>query len=141
VRSKTLGPLPADLLGDTLTVHLLFGEAPVAGEYAVRRFARQARLPRLLSDTVRLSYVTADSSVARRKGAVVLLTMIDTTGSPGPQTRVLTASSEALGLVARQLVTRLRFEAGQSNCAPQRYGIWVRFSFDGHGMARAQLVP
>jgi hypothetical protein len=141
VRSGTLGPLPADLVGDTLTVHLLFGEAPLPGEYAVRRFARQSRLPRLLSDSVRLSYVTADSSVARRKGTVVLLTMVDTTGSPDPQTRVLKASSDELGLVARQLATRLRFEAGQSNCAPLRYGIWVRFTFDGRGMARVRVVP
>ena len=141
VHDKTLGPLPADLLGDTLTVRLLFGEAPLPGEYAVRRFARQSRRPRLLSGSLRLSYVTADSTVARRKGAVVLLTMIDTTGSPEPQTRVLKASNEELGLVARQLATRLRFEAGESDCAPLRYGIWVRFTFDGRGMARARVVP
>jgi hypothetical protein len=140
IRSGTLGPLPADLHGDTLTVHVLFGEMPVAGEYAVRRFSRQWRLPRLLSDSVLLSYATADSAVARRKGTAVLSTMIDTSGSPEARARLLKASSEALGLVSRQLVTSLRFEPGQSDCAPQRYEVWVRFTFNGHGVARAQVV-
>jgi hypothetical protein len=140
IQSGTLGPLPADLQGDTLTVQVLFGETSVAGEYAVRRFSRQWRLPRLLSDSVLLSYATGDSAVARRKGSAVLSTMIDTTGSPEAQARVLKASSEALGFVSRQLVTSLRFEPGQSDCAPQRYEVWVRFTFDGHGVAHAQVV-
>lgn len=141
VQSGTLGPLPPDLQGDTLSVHVLFGEAPLAGEYAVRRFSRQSRLPRLLSDSVLLSDVTADSAIVRPKGEAVLSTMIDTTGSPDSQARVLKVSSEALGLVARHLVTSLRFEPGESDCVPQRYEVWVRVTFNGHGVAHAQVVP
>jgi TonB C terminal len=140
VHSGTLGPLPPDVQGDTLSVEVLFGEAPVAGEYAVRRFDRQWQLPRLLSDSVLLSYVTADSAVARRKGEAVLSTMVDTTGSPDTRTRVRQASSEALGLVARQLISHLRFEPGQSDCEPQSYEVWVRLTFNGHGVAHAQVV-
>jgi hypothetical protein len=141
VHSRTLGPLPRDVQGDTLSVDLLFGEPPVAGEYAVRRFSRQSRLPRLLSDTVFLSYVTTESTVSRRKGEAVISAMIDTTGSAELQARVLKASSEALGLVARQLVSTLRFEPGESDCAPQGYEVWVRFTFNGRGVAHAQVVP
>ena len=140
VHSGTPGPLPQDVQGDTLSVDVLFGEVPVAGEYAVRRFSRQWRHPRLLSDSILLRYVTTDSAVARRKGQAVLSTMIDTTGSPDTRTRVLRASNEALGLVARQLIGHLRFAPGQSDCEPKAYGVWVRFTFDGHGVAHAQVL-
>jgi hypothetical protein len=119
---------------------MLFGEPPGLADRAVRYFSRQSRVPRLLSDTVLVSYVTTDTSVARRKGEAVLSAMIDTTGSPEPQVRLLKASSEPLGLVARQLVARLRFEPGESDCALTRYEVWVRLAFKGNGVARAQLV-
>ena len=140
VHSGSLGPLPADVQGDTISVVLLFGETPRAGDHAVRYFSRQSRLPRLLRDSVLLSYVTADSAIARRKGEAILSAMIDTTGSPDPRTRVVKSSTEELGLVARQLITHLTFEPGESDCAPQRYEVWVRFAFSGNGVARARVV-
>jgi hypothetical protein len=140
IASGSLGPLPADVLGDTLSVSVLFGEPPGTADRAVRYFSRQSRLPRLLSDSVLLRYVTTDAAIARRKGKAILSAMIDTTGSPEPQGRLLKASNEALGLVARQLVAKLRFEPGESDCAPTRYEVWVRLAFQGDGVARAQLV-
>jgi TonB family protein len=139
VASRTLGPLPPDVQGDTLSVAFLFGETPDPQDYAVRSFSRQSRLPQLLSDSVVLSYVTGDSAVARRKGKATLSAMIDTTGSAEAGARVLKASGESLGLAARQLITSLTFAPGQSDCAPQRYEVWVRFTFSGHGVAYAQL--
>ena len=140
VASRVLGALPPDVQGDTLSVALLFGETPGPRDYAVRSFSRQFRLPQLLSDSLMLSYVTGDSTVARRKGDATVSAMIDTTGAAEAGARVLKASSESLGLVARQLITSLTFEPGQSDCAPERYEVWVHFAFTGHGVAYARLA-
>lgn len=134
-------PAPAGLTADSLVVRLLFGEQPAAGETTFRRFSAQSRLPELRTGRGGRVEWPADLPLTVLTGSAVVWVSFDKAGTASVSDRhPVRASDHRLEAAVRQLVPRLAFVPGQSNCEPQGYIMPVRIQFQGGSQVRVQIL-
>lgn len=132
---------PRGFTVDSLVVRVLFGEEPREGETTFRRFSAQSRLPELRTERGGRVAWPADLPAPRAAGAALVWVKFNTDGTASikEETPIQASDSRLIRLV-RELVPRLQFTPGQSDCEPQTYTQPIRMVFSGAAFVQVEHV-